>query len=360
MSHRSRARCAVPGCSARACAQDTLCAFHRRLRATQRALAARPHAAPAEDAPPDTFVPHFGWVLACTGDPQLTLTYGVVWRYCRLPHGICYASLERMADDLGYSPRSLQRWMAELVRLGLVIDHTPAAQGVPHHYTAVSRADFYGSTGRPSSDATDDCQSSPPATSYHATDDCLSSPPTTASPTSDDCQSPPPATASRTRIESQDTKRIPGEDTRARAAPRASPAPGHAPPLECTGLPERPPGPPVLPALRAVEDLLGHRPPRVLWPRIRRTLGDQPDVACLRACYQAWCARGFRPTNLAWLFEWYPAGGPPRHTAPPHARQGAYRHEDPTQDANYDAWATFQRRVHAGEDPDHVRAELHL
>lgn len=48
------------------------------------------------------------------------------------------------------------------------------------------------------------------------------------------------------------------------------------------------------------------------YDRLIETLGEQPDVERLKHCYSEWCLRGYRPTNLAWVTEWYLTGVPQR------------------------------------------------
>lgn len=45
--------------------------------------------------------------------------------------------------------------------------------------------------------------------------------------------------------------------------------------------------------------------PDALLDDVRRALGDNPDPHLLEKCFRAWCLRGYRPQNLAWLTEWY-------------------------------------------------------
>jgi hypothetical protein len=48
----------------------------------------------------------------------------------------------------------------------------------------------------------------------------------------------------------------------------------------------------------------------VLYDEMIETLGETPDGPRLARCYQEWVKRGFKPTNYAWLFDWYVRGIP--------------------------------------------------
>lgn len=65
------------------------------------------------------------------------------------------------------------------------------------------------------------------------------------------------------------------------------------------------------PAIQAFIEVTS-RPPRAEHhERIKAALGETPDIPRLKTCYAEWTARGYNPTNLAWLEEWYPKGIPP-------------------------------------------------
>lgn len=66
------------------------------------------------------------------------------------------------------------------------------------------------------------------------------------------------------------------------------------------------------PAIACVRGVMGGatNPPIVLYDEIIETLGETPDGPRLARCYQEWVKRGFKPTNYAWLFDWYVRGIP--------------------------------------------------
>ena len=68
----------------------------------------------------------------------------------------------------------------------------------------------------------------------------------------------------------------------------------------------------VSPAIISFRRLTGLYPPKVNYEQVISVLGDQPDEAKMKRCYQDWCARGFKPTNINWLLDWYVNGVPIR------------------------------------------------
>jgi len=65
------------------------------------------------------------------------------------------------------------------------------------------------------------------------------------------------------------------------------------------------------PIIQAVREIMRAYPPKGVWDKLIRDICDPPDLAKMRVCYETWCARGYKPMNLAWLFEWYVQGIPP-------------------------------------------------
>lgn len=51
--------------------------------------------------------------------------------------------------------------------------------------------------------------------------------------------------------------------------------------------------------------------------------GTAFDTELMLKCLSAWVSKGWSPTNLAWLLEWYKAGGPPQYT-PKYGTPDAY------------------------------------
>lgn len=66
------------------------------------------------------------------------------------------------------------------------------------------------------------------------------------------------------------------------------------------------------PAIRAVREITGRFPDKILWDGFIAALGADPDEQKLRGCYLKWRERGHSPVNYAWLTEWYFTGIPAR------------------------------------------------
>lgn len=49
-------------------------------------------------------------------------------------------------------------------------------------------------------------------------------------------------------------------------------------------------------------------PARPLWEEIEAAMTPTPDEPFFERCFLEWSKRGYRPLNLAWLFEWYQSG----------------------------------------------------
>ena len=70
--------------------------------------------------------------------------YGVVWRYCQGPRGVCQASMERIAAHLNLDRRTVQRQIRRLVDEGYLDDLTPGLRNRPHTYADSGRAVIEG------------------------------------------------------------------------------------------------------------------------------------------------------------------------------------------------------------------------
>lgn len=74
--------------------------------------------------------------------------YGKVWRYCQMRTGTCMASLQRMADELGMSRRTVMRHLKILVEKGYLEDTTPARRNRPHVYRDIGMTLSHTSTDK--------------------------------------------------------------------------------------------------------------------------------------------------------------------------------------------------------------------
>jgi len=66
------------------------------------------------------------------------------------------------------------------------------------------------------------------------------------------------------------------------------------------------------PAIRAIQNVKGNRrlPPKSLWDKLIKVLGERPDVRKLRGCWEAWQERGYNPSSYVWATQWYVSGVP--------------------------------------------------
>jgi DNA-binding MarR family transcriptional regulator len=70
--------------------------------------------------------------------------YGVIWRYCQGPRGVCQASLETIGAHLGLNWRTVLRHIKHLVNEGYLEDLTPDLRNHPHTYADAGRAEIEG------------------------------------------------------------------------------------------------------------------------------------------------------------------------------------------------------------------------
>lgn len=102
------------------------------------------------------------------------------------------------------------------------------------------------------------------------------------------------------------------------------------------GVPKAPP-----PAeIALVRSITNRYPDKALWEQIVSAVSGK-SAEDIRACYTAWVARGFNPTNYAWLLEWVPNGIP---TLP--GRNGRNGHAIPAGlPAPEMVWGTVQAEI---------------
>lgn len=66
--------------------------------------------------------------------------FGRVWRYCQGNKGVCEASIDTIANDLGLSYRTVLTHIKHLVREGYLADLTPKVRNAPHIYADTGKA----------------------------------------------------------------------------------------------------------------------------------------------------------------------------------------------------------------------------
>ena len=66
------------------------------------------------------------------------------------------------------------------------------------------------------------------------------------------------------------------------------------------------------PAIQTVREVTNRYPPKPIWDDIIKLVGDSARIEDMRLCFKEGVKLGFKPTNFAWLFDWYVSGIPPR------------------------------------------------
>lgn len=89
-----------------------------------------------------TFTP-YSEELAHEFDPLTSLVYGKVWRFAQMDEGVCRASAERIADELGYQRKAVGKKLKLLADNGYLIETTkPGLKNRPHIYKPSGIVDF--------------------------------------------------------------------------------------------------------------------------------------------------------------------------------------------------------------------------
>ncbi len=73
-------------------------------------------------------------------DLEAAAVWGRVWRYEQLDRGVCDASHETIASELGLHSRTVIRRLQILVERGYLKDHTPDLKNRPHTYSTTRKA----------------------------------------------------------------------------------------------------------------------------------------------------------------------------------------------------------------------------
>lgn len=64
------------------------------------------------------------------------------------------------------------------------------------------------------------------------------------------------------------------------------------------------------PAIVALHEIMGRYPKKEVYDQLIRVIGETPNMADLKACFEAWTIKGWRPDNYTWVTEWYVSGIP--------------------------------------------------
>jgi hypothetical protein len=89
----------------------------------------------------DGFTPVIDGVIADVGLVSAAV-FGKAWRYCQMSDGVCKASQDRLADELGLSRATVNAHLAKLTQAGYLKDLTPDLLGVPHQYADTGKANL--------------------------------------------------------------------------------------------------------------------------------------------------------------------------------------------------------------------------
>lgn len=80
---------------------------------------------------PDSLVEKFGLVTAAV--------YGRIWRYSQARRGVCDASQQKIADELGLDRVTVNQHIKKLVETGYLDDRTPTVTNRPHTYSVTNK-----------------------------------------------------------------------------------------------------------------------------------------------------------------------------------------------------------------------------
>jgi len=71
------------------------------------------------------------------------LVFGIVWRYCQMKQGVCFASVATISKRSGVSAPTVSKYLKQLVDAGYLVNTTPSVKGISHHYLLGDLADRY-------------------------------------------------------------------------------------------------------------------------------------------------------------------------------------------------------------------------
>ena len=212
------------------------------------------------------FVPVFDVLLKKYQDPLTALVFGRRWQYCRMSDGVCRASLDTLADDLGISKATVMRHTEKLVEDGFLIDLTPDIRNVPHVYAdaglIVMKSQFSASVS----------QGNATVSQRNAT----------------------VSQRNKSVSESQLIKQY--KQPKRQAIKRATPSAPATPKAS------------ELPHTKLYRETTKKYPPEAVWEvvlghvqQIEKRLGHYPTPADLKPYYQAWVSNGWNQFSVNWL-----------------------------------------------------------
>ena len=223
-------------------------------------------------APSETWTPMFDSVLERTGDLLTTAVYGAIWRYAQ-SSGRCYASYRSIARRVGLCTRTIQRHLTRLQQLELI--KVIPRPGCPTLIVPLGVAKAFSHSDAEQESAV---QPTPPSASKMPFAREAMSPghTVTCDTGGQDSVAQPPVTESPTKRQLKKQK-------------------------------------PAVPAgIRILRGICKRYPPKETWEFLSECLGPEPDRERLKECYVQWRIAGYKPTNYAWVSNWY-RNGIPKH-----------------------------------------------
>jgi hypothetical protein len=118
----------------------------------------------------DTLVQKYGVGIASV--------YGIIWRYSQMDDKVCRASMQKMADRLNVSAKTIERHAKTLCQDGYLEDLTPGVKNKPHIYITTNKAEIAGVVTGGEKDNTKNVTQTKSRTrsdnlSHHAQTNCL-------------------------------------------------------------------------------------------------------------------------------------------------------------------------------------------
>jgi DnaD/phage-associated family protein len=87
----------------------------------------------------DGFTPVIDTVVEKTS-LMTAVVFGRIWRFCQMKDGVCNASLEKIAQDIGIDKATAMRHAKLLVEAGYLEDLSPDLRNHPHTYRDTGKA----------------------------------------------------------------------------------------------------------------------------------------------------------------------------------------------------------------------------
>ena len=231
--------------------------------------------------PTETWTPVFDSILRHTGSARAASVFGAIWRYAQ-GSGSCYASHRAIAERVGVCRNTVIKCVRRLKTLGLVT--VTSRPGCPSLITPVPLRTREG----------------------------------------EKTKRRPPAQKGNTRPQRRLGSR---SRSRPQVEPREDlPRTNTCPNTGCPGLGQPPAQDlgtkrqgkkqkPAVPAgIRILRGICKRYPPKETWEFLCECMGPEPDRDRLKECYVQWRISGYKPTNYAWVSNWY------RHGIPDHRR----------------------------------------